>query len=89
MTEEDVDERAVEMLRALRPEHGCFVIQQVRDASLVGVQNKASYLMAVMRNFRDRLRQMGPQAATAQPLITGPDPESIKVVVCLVVLFVF
>ncbi len=46
---------------------------------MIGVQNKAQYLMALMRNFRDRIRQVGPVAATAEPLIQGPDSTAIKV----------
>uniref|UniRef100_A0A914UVT6 RRM domain-containing protein n=2 Tax=Plectus sambesii TaxID=2011161 RepID=A0A914UVT6_9BILA len=78
MVAEDIDERALEMLRSFRPDQAVFVISQVRESNLIGVQNKAQFLMAVMRNFRDRLRTVGAQSATAQPLVQGPDRQSIQ-----------
>ncbi len=76
---EDLDEKALEMLRGFRADQAVFIAEQLRGASFIGIQNRASFLMAVMRNFRDRLKQLGPQAALAQPLVSGPDPEKLKV----------
>ncbi|MFH4975658.1 hypothetical protein AB6A40_002367 [Gnathostoma spinigerum] len=78
MTPEDIDERAIEMLRSLPVEHAVFVLKEVRESNLVGVQNKAQFLMSIMRNFRDKVRQLGAQIALSQPLVNGPAPEKIK-----------
>lgn len=84
LTEEELDARVLEMLRGLRADHILWILQQLREASLLGVHNKASYLMAVLRNFRDRIKQLGMQAATSTPLITGPAKESIQVILILI-----
>lgn len=34
--------------------------------------------MSIMRNFRDKVRQLGTQVALSQPLINGPSKEKIK-----------
>lgn len=46
MTTEDFDERVVEMLRTLKAEHGKYVCEQLEDANLIGVQNKASGVLS-------------------------------------------
>lgn len=42
------------------------------------MQNKAQFIMSTVRNFRDKVRQLGTQAALSQPLINGPSAEKIK-----------
>jgi hypothetical protein len=37
--------------------------------------------MSVMRNFKDRLRIVGPQQAISLPLIPGPEIEKIKEII--------
>lgn len=44
----------------------------------MGVQNKAQFLMSVMRNFRDKVRQLGANIALSQKLVNGPSVEKIK-----------
>lgn len=44
----------------------------------MGVQNKAQFLMSVMRNFRDKVRQLGANVALSQKLVNGPSVEKIK-----------
>ncbi len=44
----------------------------------MGVQNKAQFLMSVMRNFRDKARQLGANVALSQKLVNGPSVEKIK-----------
>uniref|UniRef100_A0A0N5AEK6 Heterogeneous nuclear ribonucleoprotein Q n=1 Tax=Syphacia muris TaxID=451379 RepID=A0A0N5AEK6_9BILA len=81
MTPEDIDERALEMLRILPVDHAEFVIKEVnmiRESNLLGVQNKAQFIMSTVRNFRDKVRQVGSAAALSQPLINGPSVEKIK-----------
>ncbi|KHN88461.1 Heterogeneous nuclear ribonucleoprotein Q [Toxocara canis] len=78
MSEDELDERAIEMLRGLPVDHALFVIKEVEGSKLIGVQNKAQFLMAVMRNFRDKVRQLGSQVAISQPLVHGPDASKIK-----------
>uniref|UniRef100_A0A914HFF1 RRM domain-containing protein n=1 Tax=Globodera rostochiensis TaxID=31243 RepID=A0A914HFF1_GLORO len=75
---DEFDDRAVEMLATFPVEQANFIIKELRDSQLYGVQNKPQYLMSVMRNFRERLRTMGVQQAMELPLIPGPNPESIQ-----------
>ena len=51
---------------------------QIKESNLLGVQNKAQFMMSTVRNFRDKIRQLGTQAALSQPLINGPSAEKIK-----------
>ncbi|KAL3073628.1 hypothetical protein niasHT_036298 [Heterodera trifolii] len=78
---DEFDERAVEMLATFPFEQANFILKELKDSQLFGVQNKPQYLMSVMRNFRERLRTMGVQQAMELPLIPGPDPESIKTLI--------
>lgn len=48
---------------------------------MYGVQNKPQYLMAVMKNFRDRIHSMGAQSAITLPLIPGPKLEAIQAII--------
>lgn len=48
---------------------------------MYGVQNKPQYLMSVMKNFRDRVRELGASQAVQLPLIPGPDPANIKSII--------
>ncbi|KJH52393.1 hnRNP-R, Q splicing factor family [Dictyocaulus viviparus] len=77
MAAEDVDERAVEMMNSFPEDQARYVVEQLKESRLFGVQNKAQYLMSLMRNFRDRIRNQGPQSVMAGKLITGPDPEKM------------
>lgn len=80
MTSEDFDERAVEMLNSFPEDQGRYIIDQLRESKLFGVQNKAQYLMSLMRNFRDRIRSQGAQSVMAGKLINGPDPEKMTAI---------
>ncbi|CAJ0595642.1 unnamed protein product [Cylicocyclus nassatus] len=57
--------------------HHCQDRQCDMESRLFGVQNKAQYLMSLMRNFRDRVRNQGAQSVMAGKLITGPDPDKM------------
>ena len=50
---------------------------QLKESNLIGVLNKAQFLMSVMRNFRDKVRQLGSQVALSQPLINGPSKDKL------------
>ncbi|VDN04099.1 unnamed protein product [Thelazia callipaeda] len=78
MSPQDLDDRAIEMLRSLPIEHALFIIKEVKESRLMGVQNKAQFLMSVMRNFRDKVRQLGATVALSQKLVNGPSVEKIK-----------
>lgn len=78
MTPEDVDERAIEMLRSFANEQACYIIEELRKSELFGVQNRAQYLMSVMRNFRDRVRNFGATTVMGGSLIVGPEKEKIQ-----------
>ncbi|VDP13654.1 unnamed protein product [Soboliphyme baturini] len=75
---EDLEERTLELIKSLREEHGLFVVQQFREANLMGIQNVSAYLGSLVKNFKERLRQIGPQEATTRPLVTGPNLENMK-----------
>ncbi|VDL74914.1 unnamed protein product [Nippostrongylus brasiliensis] len=77
MTIEDFDDRAVEMMNSFPEDQGRYIIDQLRESQLFGVQNKAQYLMSLMRNFRDRVRAQGAPSVMAGKLINGPDPEKM------------
>ncbi len=79
MLESDLDDRVVELLNSLRMDQALYLVKQVGESNLVGVQHKASFMMAVVRNFRDRLRAMGPQAAISQQLLRTPDRATLQV----------
>uniref|UniRef100_A0A0R3RU63 Heterogeneous nuclear ribonucleoprotein Q n=1 Tax=Elaeophora elaphi TaxID=1147741 RepID=A0A0R3RU63_9BILA len=78
MSPQELDDRAIEMLRSLPLEHALFIIKEVKESKLMGVQNKAQFLMSVMRNFRDKVRQLGANVALSQKLVNGPSVEKIK-----------
>ena len=75
---EDVDDRAYEMLNSFPEDQGKYVIDQLRESELFGVQNKSQYLMSLMRNFRDRIRQQGAASVLSSKLITGPDRAKME-----------
>ncbi|XGW24468.1 hypothetical protein V3C99_006133 [Haemonchus contortus] len=62
MAIEDFDERAVEMMNSFPEDQARYIVDQLRESRLYGVQNKPQYLMSLMRNFRDRIRAQGAQA---------------------------
>lgn len=78
LTTEEFDDRAVEMLATFPVDQGSYIVRELLNSKLYGVQNKPQYLMSVMRNFRDRLRSMGAQQAMELSLIPGPDPDKMK-----------
>uniref|UniRef100_A0A914KWH2 RRM domain-containing protein n=1 Tax=Meloidogyne incognita TaxID=6306 RepID=A0A914KWH2_MELIC len=80
-TTAEFDDRAVEMLATFPSEQGKYIIKELHNSHLFGVQNTPQYLMSVMRNFRDRLRSMGAQSAMELPLIPGPDPIKMKALI--------
>lgn len=81
LTTIEFDERAIELLATFTPDQGKFIINELLHSKLYGVQNKPQYLMSVMRNFKERLRTIGPQQSTNLPLVPGPDPEKIKAII--------
>uniref|UniRef100_A0A915LSP0 Heterogeneous nuclear ribonucleoprotein Q acidic domain-containing protein n=1 Tax=Meloidogyne javanica TaxID=6303 RepID=A0A915LSP0_MELJA len=80
-TTAEFDDRAVEMLATFPSEQGKYIIKELHNSHLFGVQNTPQYLMSVMRNFRDRLRSMGAQSAMELPLIPCPDPIKMKALI--------
>ncbi|KAI1728703.1 RNA recognition motif domain-containing protein [Ditylenchus destructor] len=81
LSNEDFDERAVELLATFSSDQANFIIDQLEESQMYGVQNKPQYLMSVMRNFKDRVRALGSQQATNLPLIPGPSVDSIKSII--------
>ncbi|GMR53480.1 hypothetical protein PMAYCL1PPCAC_23675 [Pristionchus mayeri] len=78
VTSEDFDERALEMLKQFPKEEAVYLIEQLIATKLFGVQNKPQYLMSVMRNLRDRVRQLGATFVLSKNLIGGPVIEEIS-----------
>ncbi|CAD5206076.1 unnamed protein product [Bursaphelenchus okinawaensis] len=78
LTLEDFDERVIEALANFPVEHGKFIISEIKKSELFGVQNRPQFLMSVMRNFKDKVRQVGGSEATKTSLIPGPSVESLK-----------
>ncbi|KAH7716201.1 hnRNP-RQ splicing factor family protein [Aphelenchoides avenae] len=72
LTTEDFDDRTVDLLSTFSPDQALYIIKEIKDSELFGVQNKPQYLMSVMRNLKDRIRAMGPAPAVQLPLIPGP-----------------
>lgn len=77
LSNEDFDERTIEQLASFPLEQGKFIIKELKESRLYGVQNKPQYLMSLMRNLKDRVRQLGAQQALTLPLIPGPDIKKI------------
>ncbi|KAE9556297.1 hypothetical protein FO519_000480 [Halicephalobus sp. NKZ332] len=80
LSPEDFDERAVDLLSTFSQEQSMFIIKEIEESQLFGVQNRAQYLMAIMRNFKERLRTMGSNS-TSVPLIPGPKVDNIKAII--------
>uniref|UniRef100_A0A914C1Q0 Heterogeneous nuclear ribonucleoprotein Q n=1 Tax=Acrobeloides nanus TaxID=290746 RepID=A0A914C1Q0_9BILA len=81
VTTEDFDERAVEMLAGFSQDQGLYIVKELKDSGLYGVQNKPQYFMSVMRNFKDRVRQLGSAPSMNIPLVPGPEVEDIKSII--------
>ncbi|GMT28235.1 hypothetical protein PFISCL1PPCAC_19532, partial [Pristionchus fissidentatus] len=79
-TLEDFDERALEMLKQFPTSEAVYLIEQLILTKLHGVQNKPQYLMSVMRNLRDRIRQLGATFVMSKALIGGPASEDIQAI---------
>ncbi|GMT00416.1 hypothetical protein PENTCL1PPCAC_22590, partial [Pristionchus entomophagus] len=80
VTSEDFDERALEMLKQFPTSEAVYLIEQLILTKLFGVQNKPQYLMSVMRNLRDRIRQLGATFVMSKNLIGGPVIEDINAI---------
>jgi hypothetical protein len=81
LSTDDFDERAMEQLASFPIDQGKYIIKELKDSQLYGVQNKPQYVMSVMRNLKDRIRQLGAQQALTLPLIPGPPIEKISEIV--------
>jgi RNA recognition motif-containing protein len=81
LTNEEFDERAIEQLSSFPLDQGKYIIKELKDSQLYGVQNKPQYLMSLMRNLKDRVRQLGPQQALGLPLIPGPPIAKISEII--------
>jgi hypothetical protein len=81
LTNEDFDERAVEMLASFSADQGIYILDQLQESQMYGVQNKPQYLMSVMRNLKERIRTSGSEQATSIPLVPGPSVDSIKAII--------
>lgn len=82
LTLEDFDERAIDTLSNYQSEQAKFILKELKNTGFYGVQNRPQFIMSVMRNFKDRLRQSNSSAdALKNPLIPGPTVDSIKSII--------
>uniref|UniRef100_A0A5S6Q5V9 RRM domain-containing protein n=1 Tax=Trichuris muris TaxID=70415 RepID=A0A5S6Q5V9_TRIMR len=77
----DLDERTLEFIVGMRPEHASYVLKQFGHMSLFGVRNRAAYLSALLKHFRDRVKAFGVEASLGRPMISGPKEEDVKALV--------
>ncbi|KFD54241.1 hypothetical protein M514_04783 [Trichuris suis] len=77
----DLDERTLEFIVGMRPEHACYVLKQFGQMSLYGVKNRAAYLSALLKHFRDRVKAFGVEASLGRPMVSGPKEEDVKALV--------
>uniref|UniRef100_A0A7E4UMD1 HnRNP-R, Q splicing factor family n=1 Tax=Panagrellus redivivus TaxID=6233 RepID=A0A7E4UMD1_PANRE len=80
LNRDDFDDRAIDLLSTFNLESSLFIIKEIEESQLYGVQNRPQYLMAIMRNFKERYRSLG-QHSTGVPLIPGPKIETIKSII--------
>uniref|UniRef100_A0A914QFN4 RRM domain-containing protein n=1 Tax=Panagrolaimus davidi TaxID=227884 RepID=A0A914QFN4_9BILA len=80
INEDDFDNRAIDLLSTFTEDQSMFIIEEIEKSQLYGVQNRAQYLMSLMKNFKDRVRTMSSNA-TSMPLIPGPNIEDIKAII--------
>ena len=50
----------------MRKRHRIEYMIGLQESELFGVQNKSQYLMSLMRNFRDRIRQQGAASVSSK-----------------------
>ncbi|CAD6184809.1 unnamed protein product [Caenorhabditis auriculariae] len=81
MSPEDFDERAIEMLNSFPEDQGKYICDQLTKSKLFGVQNKPQYLMSLMRNFKDRVRNFGAATVLGGALISGPPSDSLQEII--------
>ncbi|CDW54966.1 Heterogeneous nuclear ribonucleoprotein Q [Trichuris trichiura] len=77
----DLDERTLEFIVGMRPEHSCYVLKQFGEMSLYGVKNRAAYLSALLKHFRDRVKAFGVEASLGRPMVSGPKEEDVKALI--------
>ncbi|CAD5208548.1 unnamed protein product [Bursaphelenchus xylophilus] len=78
LTLEDFDERAIEALGNFGADQAKFILNEIKRSGLYGVHNRPQFVMSVMRNFKDKVRQVGASEALKSALIPGPPIEDIK-----------
>lgn len=76
---DDLEERTLELIKSLQPDHGSFLLNQFRNANLLGIQNTSAYLGSLIKNFKERLKRLGPEVAMSTPLLYGPPREKVQV----------
>ncbi|KAI6174078.1 hypothetical protein M3Y98_01150900 [Aphelenchoides besseyi] len=81
LNNDDFDERAIEQLASFPIDQAKYILKELKESKMYGVQNKPQYLMSVMRNLKDRQRQLGIQQAMTLPLIPGPPIEKISEII--------
>lgn len=79
MKYDDLEERTLELVKSLQADHGCFLLNQFRNANLLGIQNASAYLGSLIKNFKERVKRLGPEVAVSTPLLYGPPKEKIQV----------
>uniref|UniRef100_A0A914PG09 Heterogeneous nuclear ribonucleoprotein Q acidic domain-containing protein n=1 Tax=Panagrolaimus davidi TaxID=227884 RepID=A0A914PG09_9BILA len=80
LNEDNFDNRVIDLLSKFTEDQSMFIIKAIEESQLYGVQNRAQYLMSVMKCFKNRIYYMGTNAQSV-PLIPGPNVENIKAIV--------
>lgn len=79
LKQDEVEERLFESVKTIRPDQCAFVLRKFREGNLLGINNIPAYLGSLLKNFKERIRLGGDQAALAQPILSAPPLEKIKV----------
>lgn len=73
LSQEELDDRAMDALKEFPPEDACKVIRQFSDSNLEFVGNKSAFLCGQMKTYRNKQR-----AGNMPPLVKGPDEAKLK-----------
>jgi len=84
MRRDEVDQRAMDGLRALTAEAGLSVLAELKGSSLQSVSNKSAYMCGIMKSLRQKAAAGVLAETTKRP---GPEEEKLKVIISFVLTF--
>lgn len=77
---ESLEERTLEFVKNIQAEHGRFVLNQFRKSNLMGILNPSAYLGSLIKNYKERVKLVGPQVAQSTPVVYAPSRETMQAV---------